>query len=378
MTPTRYGAAPWYVRALVGTALLGCFLTLAITWIESTGTLTDKRIALTFLINLVIALGIQVFMGNSGVVSFGHVAFVGIAAYAGALLTTPAATKAQAIPDAPSFIRHAELPFLPATLLAVLVVAAVALVLGLVFVRLSGAAAAIATLGLLVIVRVILSNWESLTRGAKTFYGVPAYTTVWWALGWAIVAILVARTFRESGTGLRLRATRDDPIAAGAMGADMMRSRLAAWVVSAAIAGVGGVLYAHFILGFAPEQFFFDLTFTLLVMVVLGGPTVSGAVVGATAVTIATEVLRRGERGFSLGPIHVEQAFGLTTIGLGVAVLGTMILRQNGLLGRWELDEWLVRAWARVTGRRAQRRPGREGRSSCTTDRSQPQRKDEA
>jgi branched-chain amino acid transport system permease protein len=353
MTPTRYGAAPWYLRVLVGTVLLGTLLTVAIAWIEYAGTATDKRIALTFLINLVIALGIQVFMGNSGVISFGHVSFVGIAAYAAALLTTPSATKAQAIPDAPAFIRDAELGFLPATILAALVVAAVALVLGFVFVRLSGAAAAIATLGLLVIVRVLLSNWESVTRGAKTFYGVPDYTTVWWALGWCIVAILIARTFRESGVGLRLRATRDDPIAAGAMGVDMIRSRLSAWVLSAAIAGVGGVLYAHFILGFAPEQFFFELTFTLLVMVVLGGPTVSGAVVGATTVTILTEILRRGERGFSLGPIEVEQAFGLTTIGLGIAVLGTMVLRKNGLLGRWELDEWLVRAWARVAGRRA-------------------------
>jgi branched-chain amino acid transport system permease protein len=353
MTTGRYSALPWYVRALVGTALLGAVLAGAIAWIEYAGSTADQRIALTFLINLVIAIGIQVFMGNSGVVSFGHVAFVGIAAYAGALLTTPTATKLQAIPDAPSFVIQAELGFLPATLVAVAVVALVALALGFVFVRLNGAAAAIATLGLLVIVRVILSNWESLTRGAKTFYGVPDYTTVWSALAWAIVAIFVARWFRESGVGLRLRATRDDPIAAGAMGADIMRARLSAWVLSAAVAGVGGVLYAHFILGFAPEQFFFDLTFTLLVMVVLGGPTVSGAVVGATTVTIATEILRRGESGFSVGPIQIEQAFGLTTIGLGLAVLVTMILRQNGLLGRWELDEWLVRAWTWGTARRA-------------------------
>lgn len=363
MTPARYGAASWYVRVVAGTVLLSALLIVAIIYVEYAGSATDKRIALTFLINLVMVVGLQTFMGNSGVISFGHVAFVGIAAYAAALLTTPPTIKAQAIPDAPTFIRHAELSFLPATLFAVLVVAVVALVLGLVFVRLSGGAAAIATLGLLVIVRVILSSWESLTRGAQTFYGVPPYTTVWWAVGWSIVAILLARIFRESGTGLRLRATRDDPLAAGAMGVDIIRSRLAAWVLSAAIVGVGGVLYAHFILAFAPEQFFFALTFTLLVMVVLGGPTVSGAVVGATAITIVTEFLRQGEQGFSLGPIHVKQAFGLTTIGLGVIVLATMFFRQNGLLGRWELDELLVRAWARIAGSRADGRPAHGGRS---------------
>lgn len=358
MTPSGYGAMAWYLRVLIGTALIGGLLVIAIVWIQYAGTSTDKRIALTFLINLVIVLGIQAFMGNSGVVSLGHVAFVGIAAYAGALLTTPVATKRQAVPDAPSFILEAELSFLPATLVAVAVVALIALVVGFVFVRLNGAAAAIATLGLLVIVRVVLSNWESLTRGAQTFYGVPDYTTVWWALGWAVVAVFFTRWFRESGVGLRLRATRDDPIAAGAMGADIVRARLAGWVLSAAIAAVGGVLYAHFILGFAPEQFFFELTFLLLVMVVIGGPTVSGAVVGALAVTVATEVLRRGERGFTLGPIEVEQAFGLTTIGLGLAVLGTMIVRQNGLLGRWELDEWMVRAWAWIDRRRTHRTQG--------------------
>jgi branched-chain amino acid transport system permease protein len=193
----------------------------------------------------------------------------------------------------------------------------------------------------------VLGNWSQLTRGPKTFFGVPSYTTIWWALGWSVVAILVARMFRESGTGLRLRASRTDLLASRAVGVDVTRARLAAWVLSAGLAAVSGALYAHLILAFAPEQFFFDLTFLLLVMAIVGGPSVSGAVVGAAGISIVTEFLRRREAGFSVGPIHVHEAFGLTTLVLGILVLATVILRPEGLLGRWELDEWIGRLRAR-------------------------------
>jgi branched-chain amino acid transport system permease protein len=347
----------WYLRALLGAALISGVLWLVIAWVDFAGSDVDQRVALTFLVNLVAVVGIQTFMGNSGVVTFGHVAFVGLGAYTSALLTTAPEKKnlATLIPDAPAFIRHAELGFLPATLIAIGVVCLFAAIVGVVFVRMNGAAAAIATLSLLVIVRVVLGNWSELTRGPKTFFGVPEYTTMGIALAWCIVAIFIARLFRESGLGLRLRASRTDELASQAVGVDIKRARYAAWVLSAAMAGVSGVLYAHLILAFAPQQFFFDLTFTLLVMAIVGGPTVSGAVVGAGAVTLVTEFLRRQEEGFSIGPIHVDQAFGLTTLGLGIIVLITVIRKPEGLLGRWELDEWLGRGVDAIRRRRRAR-----------------------
>lgn len=354
----RFGAYTqdrWYLRALAGAAMLAALLAITIAWIDFAGSPTDKRVALTFLVNLVAVIGIQTFMGNSGVVTFGHVAFVGLGAYTSALLTTPPATKklSSLIPDAPGFILDAELGFVPATLIAVAVVMVFAAVVGVVFVRMSGAAAAIATLSLLVIVRVVLGNWDQLTRGPKTFFGVPEYTTLGSALAWCIAAIFLARLFRESSVGLRLRASRTDEIASQAVGVDIKRVRYAAWVLSAGIAAVSGALYAHLILAFAPQQFFFDLTFLLIVMAIVGGSTVSGAVVGAAGVTIVTEFLRRQESGFDLGPLHVGEAFGLTTLVLGIAVLLTVVLRPDGLLGRWELDEWLGRGLRRLRARRA-------------------------
>lgn len=347
----------WYMRALVGSALISALLIGSIWWIEFAGSPTDKRVALTFLVNLVAVVGIQAFMGNSGVVTFGHVAFVGLGAYTSALLTTPPEKKnlSTLIPDAPAFIRSAEVDFLPATLVAIAVVCLFAAIVGVVFVRMSGAAAAIATLSLLVIVRVVLGNWDQLTRGPKTFFGVPEYTTMGTALTWAVVVIVVARLFRESGVGLRLRASRTDELASQAVGVDIKRARYAAWVLSAGIAAVSGVLYAHLILAFAPQQFFFDLTFLLIVMAIVGGTTVSGAVIGAAGITVVTEFLRRQEGGFTLGPIEVGEAFGLTTLVLGLLVLLTVVLRPGGLLGRWELDEWLGRAVRARRTRRAER-----------------------
>jgi branched-chain amino acid transport system permease protein len=334
----------WVARALLGSALVSALLAAGVVLIEFAASPVTRNVMMIFLINLVVVIGLQTFTGNSGVVSFGHVGFMAIGAYAAALVSTNPSLKETQIPDAPSFIVDAELGFLPATLVAVAVTCAIALPIGFVFARLSGAAAAIATLAWLVIVRTVIANWETVTAGTFTFYGVPPYTTVWWGLGWAIVAITVARLFRESGVGLALRATSNDELVARATGVNMTRARLTAWVLSAGIAALGGVLYAHLILALAPTSFYFELTFVVLVMMIVGGRSVSGAVVGASIIAVITEVLRKGET--STG------RFGLSTLVLAAIFMTMMILRPEGLLGRWELDELVRRA---LRGKRTER-----------------------
>jgi branched-chain amino acid transport system permease protein len=339
----------WVVRALLGSSLVSILLVALVVGVYETGAATTQTVVLIFLYNLLVVLGLQVFTGNSGVVSLGHVAFMGIAAYTTALLTTDPATKASQIPNAPGFIRHAHLPFLPSTLAAIAVTAAIAVPVGFVFARLSGAAAAIVTLSWLLIVQTVLANWDTVTHGTFTFYGIPPSTTVWWGLGWAIVGIFVARMFRESGLGLSLRATSADPLVARAVGVNLLRARLAAWVLSAALAAVAGVLYAHFITALAPTIFGFELTFPLLVMAIVGGRSVSGAVVGAASIAFIQEVLRRMEN--STG--HQ----GVSTGVLAVIFLTMMIVRSEGLLGRWELDELLARGTRTLRTRRATQLP---------------------
>jgi branched-chain amino acid transport system permease protein len=117
---------------------------------------------------------------------------------------------------------------------------------------------------------------------------------------------------------------------------NMTMARLAAWVLSAGIAAVGGVLYAHYILSVAPTSFYFELTFLVLVMLIVGGRSVSGAVIGALIISVIAEFLRRAE--------NATERFGLSTLVLATIFVGIIIVRPGGLLGRWELDEVLTRA----------------------------------
>jgi branched-chain amino acid transport system permease protein len=334
----------WVFRALRSSAVISAILAAGVLSVYHTSSAVTQNVVMIFLINLVVVVGLQTFTGNSGVVSFGHVAFMAIGAYATAIVTTSPAIKQTLIPDAPGFLLDAELSFVPAMLVAVAVTAAIALPIGFVFARLDGAAAAIATLAWLVIARTVIANWDRVTAGTLTFYGIPNYTTIGWALGLAIVAIIAATLFRESGLGLSLRASSQDPLVARAVGVSVTSARLAAWVLSAAIAGLGGVLYAHFILAVAPTAFYFELTFILLVMLIVGGRSVSAAVVGAAVISVISELLRRTE--------SATGRFGTSTLVLAVIFMAMMILRSEGLLGRWELDQLLARGWRRLRRRR--------------------------
>lgn len=333
----------WIIRALIGAALLTAIVAIVVILVDGFGTPTDKRIAMAFLINLVVVTGLQIYVGNSGIMSFGHVAFMALGAYGAALFTANPIVKARSIPDAPRFIVESELGFLVGALIGIFVAAAFAVLVGVTIVRLSGAAAAVATFGLLVVVFTILSNSDQLTRGAKAFSGIPPYATLWWGLAFVAFSFVVARLLRDSGIGLGLRSSREDELAASASGVNIFKARLIMWVASAAIAGLGGALYAHFVLAILPKAFHFQLTFFVVTMAIVGGTSTTGALVGAGSVTLLAEFLRRAENGFSIGPVSLDNAPGLTTILLGLVIIVMMILRPKGLLGRWEFDELLIR-----------------------------------
>ena len=339
----------WWARALVGAGLLCVLLVAIVSFVDMYGSATDERIAMTFIVNLILVMGLQTFVGSSGVISFSHITFMAVGAYTAALLTTSPLIKATSIPDAPSFIRNAEVGFLPATAAAVVVTMVFAFVVGLPIVRLAGAAAAVATLGLLVIMHTVFSNYETLTRGAQAFYGIPADSTLPLGLVLGIVAIVVARLMRESSVGLGLRSSRADELAARASGVNVVRGRLVMWVVGAGITAMAGALYAHYVLAILPNAFYFSLTFVIVTMIIVGGQSITGAFVGAATISLLTEFLRRAEtNGLSIGPVTLEDAPGLTTIVLGFLIIGTMILRPKGLAGRWELDDLLFGRYRRA------------------------------
>ena len=308
---------------------------------------SGERLVTLFMINVIAVLGIGIYAGNSGIVSFGHVGFMAIGAYASGLLTINPIVQKTALPHLPDWLAGIGMPFLPALAIALLIVAAVAVLIGVPVARLGGSSASIATLGFLVIVHVVLVASGDFTRGSQTFFGIPRAVDLWVALPFAIAAVAIARAYRDSSAGLKLRASREDEIASTAVGVNVRLHRFVAWVVGAVLAGAAGALLAHFLGAFSPKDFYFNLTFVLLAMLILGGiTTVSGAVGGTAVIMVIIELLRKLEGGVDLGAIALPTVFGLTDIGIGIAILVVMYRLRDGLFGVRELDErlsWLSR-----------------------------------
>jgi branched-chain amino acid transport system permease protein len=340
--PARIDAAQRTGVSLVGGLLL-CLplIALALLFEFLTGAGLQRTYTL-FLINLIAVIGLGVFSGNSGILSFGHVAFIGLGAYVSGILTLPLATKASALPHLPAFLAGIEWG-LPAALLAtVIFVGIFGALIGAPIVRMGGAAAVIATLGLLLIVHGIIIGASDFTRGSNAFLGVAKKTDLWVALAVAVPIILLARWYRDSRRGAQLRASREDELAARAIGIDVVKMRIGAWTVSAMICAAAGALLAHFLGAFSPSKFYFDDTLTLLTMLIVGGmTTVSGALCGAVLVTLTVEILRRVEGGVDLFGWQTPEMFGMTQAGLCLMILLVMYRRPAGLFAREIGERWL-------------------------------------
>jgi branched-chain amino acid transport system permease protein len=299
-----------------------------------------RSTAVRGLILMVAVIGLYVFMGNSGVVSFGHVAFAAVGAYLGGLVMVNPAVKLLQQPDLPAVLREAELGAVAATLLGGLGGATLALLLVVSIVRLSGLAAGLATFAILVVVRVVIQNWDAVTRGTQGLNNVPSdgVERPLQVLPWVLLALLVAALFQASRSGLRLRASREDEVAARALGIRVRVERGIAFVLSAFLFGVAGALYGQFLGTFGPDTFYLALTFQVISMLIIGGMTsLAGAVTGVVAVTALTDVLRRLEPGIDVGPISTGAIESLSDFGLALATLLVLIARPRGIMGGREL-----------------------------------------
>lgn len=304
----------------------------------------SARVLTLFFLSLIAVAAMGVYCGNTGILSFGHLSFAAIGAYSSALFTVPTTIKAATLTKLPHWLAATQTGLLTAIFAALVVTTLVALITGLIIGKLEGSVATIATLGLLIIVHGILIAWRDVTRGSGSFFGVPRYTTLWVACIGCIIALVVARLYRDSVSGLKCRASRENAIAASAVGIDIKRQRLFAWVLSAALMALYGALMAHFLGAFSPKKFYFIDTFQLLAMLVVGGiTTVTGAIAGTVFVTVVTEVLRHLESGFSFGFIDVPQMFGATQIGIALLILFTMLKKSDGLSGFKEWEERLIK-----------------------------------
>jgi branched-chain amino acid transport system permease protein len=331
-------------RHLLTAAILTGLIVALVIATEIMGVRLYSRIALNLCIALILVLWLQVFMGNSGILSFAHIGFMGIGAYTTAVLTIPAQMKGMALPDLYPFLVEVQLSPYLGILIGGLTAALVAAAVSYPLMRLSDAAAVITSFALLMVLHTVMTNWSVLTNGPRTLFGLPKATDLPMAAGAAILAVITALAFKESRTGLLLRTSRDDEVAAGAMGAHIPRLRWRAFVLSALFAGIAGALWGHFITSFSPRAFYLKETFVILGMLVIGGAnTVTGAVIGTFIVTAAFETLRAVEAVLNRAQIFSEQVVGLTEVALALAMIAVLSLRPGGLFSTREIGTLLLR-----------------------------------
>ncbi len=296
------------------------------------------RIVTVMFVILMVVLGLQLYMGNSGILNFAHVGFMGIGAYTAVLFSMTPQAKLLTNSDLYPVLVPLHLPFLPSILIGALVAAAMAAFISYPLMRLSDAAAVITSFAVLVIINVVMLHWDPVTNGPRTLFGVDYHTTLWVSTIFAVIAIFMVYLFKESRVGLRLRASRDDRYAAASIGINMILMRWLAFVASAFIAGLGGGLWAHFITSFSPYSFYLTETFVVLAMLVIGGPnSVSGAVVGTLVVTAAREALRGIENQINILQIFPQGFFGFTEVVLSIVLILILVYRPAGILGNREL-----------------------------------------
>ncbi|MBN9409255.1 MAG: branched-chain amino acid ABC transporter permease [Burkholderiales bacterium] len=288
---------------------------------------------LTFVfIYAIVAVGLMLLAGFTGQFSIGHAAFMGVGAY------TEAYLAARGWP-------------LPLSLLCSMVLsAAVGVVVGLPALRVKGMYLAIATLSFGFIVEEVLARWESVTGGnagksvvGASVFGQPLDSTgslYFLCLVCVVGATLLVLNLLRSPTGRAFVAIRDSEISAQSMGIQLARYKFMSFAISAALAGLGGALYAHKMQYISPDQFSLVQSIDLVLMIVVGGlGSIHGAFFGAIFLIGMPQLISLGKDWL---PTAMAQAAGLQSVVYGVVLIAFVMLEPMGIYGRWlKLRTWL-------------------------------------
>ncbi|MEA1884061.1 MAG: branched-chain amino acid ABC transporter permease [Thermotogota bacterium] len=293
----------------------------------------------------IMAVSLTLINGVSGMLSLGHAGFIAIGAYVAALLTMSVQQKeASFILMGVAYPINTEalssIPFFWATIAGGSVAALMSFIVGWPTLRMSGDYLAITSLGFAEIIRIFLLNWNRITNGSLGLKGIPSYTNIWWSWGWLLITLLIIGSFAKSSYGRALRAIRDDPIAAKAMGINVFKHQLTSFVVGGFFAGVAGSLYAHWLTSIDPKPTTLGimLTFNILIMIVLGGlGSLSGAVLGAGLFAVLSEFLRFVESDMTLFGFTIAGISGMRMLAFSALFIIIMIFWQKGIMGRNEL-----------------------------------------
>lgn len=289
---------------------------------QSIFTRSAELTLVTIFINVILAVGLNLVIGVAGQFSLGHAGFMAIGAYAGAIIN-------KQVDGIPGLLLGMVVGMLIAGLIAVLV--------GLPTLRLTGDYLAIATLGASEIIRVVISTWDDVTNGAAGISNIPDTATWSFIYVVMIVVLLLIVNYVRSSAGRATLAIRENEIAAEAMGVHTLKYKLIAFVIGAVSASMAGTVYGSYIGVIAPNDFSFQNSIDVLIIVVFGGVgSMTGSVVAAVILGLTNTLLQ------SLGVWR--------TIIYAVALLVVMIFKPSGLLGRKELTltQWFKKEETRA------------------------------
>ena len=280
-------------------------------------------------INIILAVSLNLINGFTGQFSIGHAGFMAIGAYVSAYITL---TFGERLHDALGFL---PVPAQNAVILLVVlaagaVCAAIAgFFVGVPSLRLRGDYLAIVTLGFGEIIRVFILNIDAV-GGARGLGGIPQLANFFWIYLFAAATIVVVSRIVRSSFGRTLIAIREDEIAAEAMGVNTTRTKVISFVVSSAMAGIAGGLFAHYLMYLHTNSFTFIRSFEIIIMVVIGGlGSITGSVLGAVLFIGLTEGLREFAQ------------YRMLLFSLLLVVI--MIVRPQGILGHREIRHFLSR-----------------------------------
>ena len=258
-------------------------------------------------ITIVLAVSLNLINGFTGQFSLGHAGFMAVGGYTAGAITYHLGPHWVAALPFPAGVSHVMV-FLVALLCGALAAAIAGLVVGVPSLRLKGDYLAIATLGFGEIIRVMIINLDQMLSasrpaaerndfmfigGAKGLSGIPHYSNFFWVYLAGVCVVLMVRNLVRSSHGRAFIAVREDETAAGAMGINTTRTKVLAFVIGSAWAGIAGGLHGHFIQGLYPNDFTFLQSIDVVVVVVLGGTgSLTGSVVTAALLRIVENVLR--------------------------------------------------------------------------------------
>jgi branched-chain amino acid transport system permease protein len=292
-------------------------------------------------INVVLAVSLNLINGLAGQFSLGHAGFMAVGGYSATYLTVYyGASIAGIFGSTLNGAVGSSVVMVLSLIVGALTAAAAGFLVGLPSLRLKGDYLAIVTLGFGEIIRVLILNIPAV-GGATGFTDAVPITNFFWIFAMAILTIVIVRNIATSTFGLALAAIRSDEVAAEAMGINTTRGKVLAFVIGSGLAGVAGGLSGQlFANPLNPQNLNFVKSIEVVVMIVLGGiGSTTGAVFGAAALTILPEALRGVDRQFP----------GMRMVIYALLLVLMMLFRPQGVLGRHELT-W---SWLRRKNRRA-------------------------